>query len=423
MSLIQKKNIDDIDCSTAFWSNIIIGAICYIIFYLLSPLIAEFFHLPILKSIIRISALGLLIGSFTIVQTTLFNKRVDFRTTSAIRFVSNIAAGILCIILAYNGVGVWSLVIQGLTAGMITTILLWTFSSWRPALKFSWSSFKDLFSFGGRILGTRLLETLSGQFSSFIIGKAFSPTQLGYYQKGAAYARLLSTSLSSALFGVSFPVMSKIEDESTLTHVYRRYIKVTSMIIFFLMLLLFALGRPIIVILYSAKWEPSAAMMQIVVLALMFEHIIGINNSIFNVKGRGDILLRLQIIKTIIFLGLILLSIRFGVYGVCFAEVIYYQIAMWLCGRETKRLIGYGYVNQMHDILPYFLMSLISVMPALIFVLFTLSNYVIVSCGSILSIITYITILYFKRDPVFMQYFWNNDRIRTIRGKLMFCDK
>jgi len=423
MSLIQKKDINDVDCSTAFWSNIIVGAICYIFFFFLAPLIADFFKIPLLKSIIRVSALGLLIGSFTVVQTTLFNKCVDFRTTSTIKFVSNLVAGITCILLAYNGLGVWSLVIQGLAACIFSTILLWTFSSWRPKLYFSWISFNNLFSFGGRILGTRLLETLSGQFSSFVIGKAFSPVQLGYYQKGAAYARLLSTSLSSALFGVLFPVMSKIENKETLTFVYRKYIQVTSMVIFFLMLLLFALGRPIIVILYTVKWEPSAAMMQIVVIALMFDHIIGINNSIFNVKGRGDILLRLQVIKTITFLGLILLSIQFGVYGVCFAEVIYYQIAMIICGRETKRLIGYGYLDQMNDVLPYIVMSSVSVIPAFILVQSSLSNVVIVFCGSIISIITYIIILYLKKDQIFMQYIWSNNTVKSIIAKFNFYNK
>lgn len=415
MSLIHKKDITDVDCSTAFWSNVVAGCIIYVIFFFTAPLIADFFDMPILIGIIRISAIGLLIGSFTVVQTTLFNKRVDFRTTSVIRFGSNVIAGILCIFLAYQGLGAWSLVLQGLTGGVLTTLLLWKYSKWRPSFTFSWASFSEMFSFGGRILGTRLLECLSGQSTSFVLGKKFSPSDLGYYEKGAAYARLISTSLSNALFGVSFPVLTKVEDQSTLVILYRKYLKVTSMAIFFLMLLLFSLGRPVIIFLYTSKWEFSAILMQIVIWALMFSHIIGINNSIFNVKGRSDILLKLQIYKTVIQISLLIISIPFGIYAVCFAEVFYYQFAMMLCGHETKKIIGYGYKDQLRDLMPYLILSIISVIPAFALSFSTLPNIAIIMLGGLLSLFIYIILLYIKKDPIFIQYFWNNTKVKKIR--------
>ena len=418
MSLIHKREITDVDCSTAFWTNVVAGILIYIIFFFTAPLIAVFFNISILTDIIRVSAIGLFIGSFTVVQTTLFNKRVDFRTTSVIRFTSSVFAGIFCIFLAYKGFGAWSLVLQGLTAGIISTVLLWYFSSWRPAFVFSWVSFRELFSFGGRILGTRLLECISGQSTSFVLGKKFSPSDLGYYEKGASYARLVSTSLSNALFGVSFPVLTKVDNPDTLVVIYRKYMKVTSMGIFFLMLLLFALGRPIIVFLYSSKWEFSAVLMQIVIWALMFSHIIGINNSLFNVKGRSDILLKLQIYKTVIQLSLLILAIPFGIYAVCFAEVIYYQIAIALCGHETKKIIGYGYIDQIKDLAPYLFLSILSVVPAILLTFTTLPNIVIILLGGIVSIIIYVLLLYLKKDQIFIQYFWDNTKIKAIRSRL-----
>ena len=415
MSLIHKREISNVDCSTAFWSNVIAGAIIYLSFYFTAPLIAELFDLPILIDIIRVSAIGLLIGSFTVVQNTLFNKRVDFRTTAVIRLISNITAGLLCIYLAYQGFGAWSLVLQGLTGGFITTLLLWKYSNWRPSLIFSWDSFRELFSFGGKILGTRLLECVSGQSTSFVLGKNFSPSDLGFYEKGASYARLVSTSLSTALFGVSFPVLTKVEDQGVLIVLYRKYLKVTSMAIFFLMLLLFSLGRPIIIILYTSRWEFSSVLMQIVIWALMFNHIIGINNSIFNVKGRSDILMKLQFYKTIIQVSLLVIAIPFGIYTVCFAEVIYYQFALILCGHETKKIIGYGYIDQMKDIMPYLLLSIISVIPAFVFSLSSLPNIAIIICGGSVSLFLYLLLLYIKKDPIFIQYIWNNSKIQRLR--------
>ena len=418
MSLIQKKDMSDLDCSTAFWSNIIVGIFFFLTFELSSPLIASFFNISVLTDIIRVSAIGLLIGSFTVVQTTLFTKRVDFRTISIIRFSSSISAGLLCVFLAYKGLGLWSLVIQGLTSGLIRSVLLWIVSKWRPKFEFSWQSFKMMFSFGGRILGTRLLDSLSGQASAFVLGKAFSPRDLGYYQKGAAFSRLLSTSMSGALFSVSFPVLTKTQDDETLLYIYRRYIKVASMVIFFMMLLLCVLARPMIIFLYTDKWEMSAILMQIVILGLMFDHIIGLNQTIFNVKGRGDILLRLQIAKTAMSLTLLCLLFKFGIYGVCVAEALFYQFAIAMCGYQTKKIIGYGYFSQMKDILPYLLMSGIAVSPAFVLTYTALSNLAVLLIGGITSILFYISILIFRKDPIFLQYVWNDTRIIKMRTKL-----
>jgi len=422
MSLIQKKITNDVDCSTAFWSNIIVGIACFSVFYFTAPLIAEFFNIDILTSIIRLSALGLLVGSFTVVQTTLFNKRVDFKTTSLIRLIANIIAGATCVYFAYKGAGVWSLIIQGLTSTIITTILLWSVSSWRPLFIFSWNSFRELFGFGGKILGTRLLDCCSGQGAAFVLGKFFSPGDLGYYQKGVAYARLLSSTLANALFGVSFPVLAKIDDEEKLIYIFRQYLRITSMSIFFFMLLLFILAHPIIILLYTSKWSMSANLMQISIWALMFDPIVGINNSIFNVKRRGDILLKLQIYKTLILLTLIILSIPFGVYAVCFAEVIYYQIAIFLCGYQTKKIINYGYKEQIKDIMPYLFIAVISVTPAFLFTLTSLPNILIIFLGGISSGIMYLVLLYKKKDSVFIQYIWNNSEICKYRSKILKRD-
>lgn len=417
MSLIQKKELSDVDCSTAFWTNLVVGIFIFSLFELLSPQLAAFFNIPILTDIIRVAAIGLLVGSVTVVQYTLYNKRVDFRTTSIIRLVSSLSGGILCIFLAYIGFGVWSLVIQGLSAGIIRSILLWAFSKWRPQFVFSWDSFKEMFSFGGRILGTRLLETLSGQASAFVLGKVFSPKDLGYYQKGAAFSRLLSTSMSGALFNVSFPVLAKVDNDETLLYLYRRYIKFTSMIIFFFMLLLCVLAHPLMVFLYTEKWDMSASLMQIVIFGLMFDHLIGLNNNIFNVKGRGDVLLKLQIAKTIILLALVCLSIQFGVYGVCIAEALYYQFAIALCSIQTKKVIGYGYLSQIKDILPYLFMSLLSVVPALAMTFTSLPNLWVILIGGVVSLTTYIFILSIRKDEIFMQYVWSDVRVQNLRNK------
>lgn len=416
MAIVHKKDLTSEDCSTAFWYNIFLGVLFYALFYFTSPLFAAFFNIPLLKSILRVTALGLVIGAFTTVQRTLFIKKVDFKTVSLISLSSNVLSGGIGIILAYLGFGVWSLVIMGLANGTFNTICLWFFSKWRPQFLFLKKSFSSMFSYGNKILGTRLIETTRQEASSFIIGKFFNAMALGLFTKGVSNSKVLSTNISDVLCNVTFPVLSKIQDDDKyLISVYHRMIRLSSMVIFFLMLLLAALAHPIIIFLYSAKWEGAVIFMQLISFSLMFEHINSINNNIFNVKGRSDILFKLEIVKCIIFLSFLLLSTRFGIIALCIAMIIYTQVAIILNTWQTKKLLNFGYWEQMKDFLPYIFMSAISILPAYILTFSRLSNIVMIILGLILSLVLYICILLFVKDEVFVQYIWNHQVVLRIR--------
>ena len=416
MAIVHKQDLTPEDCSTAFWYNMLLGIIFYALFYVTSPFFAGFFNIPELRDILRVTALGLIIGALTTVQRTLFVKQVDFKTISLINLACNILSGATGIVLAYLDYGIWALVWMGLTSGILNTTCLWYFSKWHPQFIFSQKSFTNMFSYGNKILGTRLLDTIRQEASSFIIGKFFHAKTLGLFTKGVGISKILSTNISDVLCGVSFPVLAKIQDDDIyLISVYHRMIRLSSMIIFFLMLLLAALAHPIIIFLYSEKWEGAVIFMQLISFSLMFEHINSINNNIFNVKGRSDILFRLEIVKCVIFLSLLLLSTRFGVVTLCIAMIIYTQIAIILNTWQTKKLLNFGYGNQIKGFVPYLLMSAISVLPAYLITLSELHNIVMIILGSIISIIFYISLLYFIKDDVFYQYIWNHQIVIKLR--------
>ena len=322
--------------------------------------------------------------------------------------------------MAYTGHGVWSLVYQGLVASILRSFLLWYFSKWRPLLAFSKKSFNEMFSYGSKILAASLLTTLYFQGEKFAIGKFYSPRDLGLYTKGTNEASLFSSNITTTLQSVTFPILAKIQDDDErLVDVYKKYIKFTSMIIFFLMFLLVVLAKPLILFLYTAKWSGAILFLQIVCFAFMFNHITRINLNLYYVKGRSDIVLRLEVIKRIISFSILFASIPLGVLAICLSRVVYTQIALFINIYYTGKLYHYGYFKQWEDFGRYFVMAAISVTPALLLSYLDLPNLAFLIIGAILSLTIYMSILFVTKDVIFHEYVWREItvRINTLKSK------
>lgn len=417
-ALIQKKNLNDKDCSTAFYFNIVIGIIAYLILFLCAPWIASFFNIPILKDVTRVVALNVLIGAFTSVQQALYRKRVDFKTTAVVSIIATLLSGTISIYLAYNEYGVWSLVYQHLIASIVTSILLWVFSKWKPSLVFSWQSFREMFSYGSKLLGASLLGIIYFHGEKLAIGKFYSTQDLGLYTKGTGLSSQASSTLTGILSSVTFPILAQIQDDNQrLIDVYKKYIRLTSLVILFVMLLLAALSKPIILFLYGAKWTGAIVFLQIICLAMMFDHITSINLNIFYVKGRSDIVLKLEIIKRIISIGILVAAIPLGVLAICISRVIYAQIALYINIFYTGKLFDYGYLKQWKDFGGYLFFSIISVLPAFILTFFNISNIIVLIIGILLSVILYVSILTISRDAIFKEYIVNEIKRRINKNR------
>ena len=225
-ALIRKKIVTDADNSTVFYFNILVGFLTYGILFWSAPIIADFFSTPILVEVIRVISVMLIFNSLTVVQVANLTRNIDFKTQSKASFTSSIISGILGIFLAYRGYGVWALVYQSVSAALVNMVLLWIYSQWRPKLLFSWLSFKELFGFGGKILLSGLLHTIYVQLTTLVIGKFYNSKSLGLYTRGERFASFPSTNLSSVIQRVTYPLLSKFQDDYTaLISLYRKYIK------------------------------------------------------------------------------------------------------------------------------------------------------------------------------------------------------
>ena len=364
-ALIRKKDCTDEDFSTAFYFNIAVGIVCYLILFLAAPLIADFFDTPILRDIVRVLSINLFLNSLSIVQTAKLTAAVDFKSQAKVSLVATIVSGCVGLVMAYSGFGVWSLVYQSVSLSLVRTILFWIITKWKPLRTFSKQSFKYLFGFGSKILSASLLHTIYVNLTTILIGKFYTSKDLGYYTRGEGLANLPSSNLTNILQGVTYPILAKIQDDDErLISVYRKYIRITSMVIFFGMFLMAALSKPLILTLLTDKWANSIIYLQIFCFAYMFDHINQLNLNILYVKGRSDLVLRLEIIKKTISISMIVAAIPFGVLAICIARALYTQIAVIINTYYTGKLFGLGYFAQVKDFIKYIIYSLIAVLPA-----------------------------------------------------------
>lgn len=394
-ALIRKNDCTDTDYSTAFYFNIIVGLVCCLLLWIASPFIADFFNTPILKDLVKVMSLNMFISSFAIVHGAKLTHSVDFKSQAAVNLITAILSGSLGILMAYNGLGVWSLVFQQLIATGMRVILLYIVTKWLPKLEFSKDSFKYLFNFGSKILTASLLHTVYANITTMIIGKFYSANDLGYYSRGKSLATYPSTNITGILQSVTYPVLSKIQDDDEhLIQSYRKLISMTSLVIFFGMFLLAALAKPLIITLLTDKWLDAVIYLQVFCFAYMFDHICALNLNILYVKGYSNLVLKLEVLKKAISISMIIAAIPFGVLAICVASALYTQIAVVINTYYTGKLFGLGYVKQVKDFSKYLICSIIAVVPAFLIALIDIHHVVQLIAGCAFACLIYYMLLH-----------------------------
>lgn len=405
-ALVRKLDRTEYDLNTVFYFNVVASIVCYGILFFIAPAVATFFHQPILKDILRVISVNLVIQSFNSVQLALFQANIDFKAIAKCSLASSIISGIFGIVLAYLGYGVWALVYQQICATVVKTITIWYFSNWRPKWMYSWKSFHTLFAYGSKLLASGLLHTIYVNLTTLFIGRFYSAKALGFYSRGDQFPTLICSNTTGVLQRVTFPIFAKLQnDDKKLVEVYRKYICITSMGLFFLLFLLSAISKPLIVLLLGSKWEYAAIYCQILCFAWMFDHICVINLNLLQVKGRSDLFLRLEIIKKTISFAILCAAVPFGVMAICVSRIIYTQIALIINTYYTGKLFGLGYFLQLKDFGKYFILSLLAVLPAFFISKSSWHPLLIIVVEIIISLCIYMWVLKKNKDVYFRELF------------------
>jgi len=352
-ALIRKQNRTEVDFSTVFYFNIIVGLFFYFLLFFTSPYIARFFDALVLESLIKVLALNIIINSLIVVQRAKLTVNIDFKTQTKASLLAVIVSGIIGIGMAYKGFGVWALAVQSIIGAAIVMVILWTYSRWRPQKVFSMSSFKEMFSFGSKLLISSLIDSIYTNMYTFVIGKKFSTTDLGYYTRADGFAQFPSSNLTSVLQRVTFPVLSSIQsDDEIMKDTYRRFLRLSAFVVFPLMIGLLAVADPLIRLLLTDKWANVILLLQILCLSQMWYPIHSINTNLLQVKGRSDLFLRIEIIKKVIGVAILCVTLPIGVAAMCWGMVASSLIALFINTYYTGKMIQVGYLTQMKDLLP-----------------------------------------------------------------------
>lgn len=358
-ALIRKQNCTDADYSTVFYFNLVVGVLFFGILYSSAPAIAGFFKEPELVQVVRVMALVLIVDSLSIIQRTILTKRIDFKTQTKVSLVASIGSGIIAIVMAFQGYGVWSLVVQRLSRQALNSLFLWIWNNWLPKLIFSLASFKELFGFGSKLLLSGLLDTIYQNIYYLIIGKFFSAQALGYYTKASDFKNVPSQGLNTVISRVSYPVLSSIQDDKPrLKQNYQRLIRSTMFITLILMLGLAAVAEPMIIVLIGEKWRPSIIYLQLLCFSGMMYPLQALNLNMLQVSGRSDLFLRLEIIKKILAIPVIFIGIYFGITAMILGMIVNSQIAYFLNSYWSGKFVNYPTKEQILNILPSFLLAL-----------------------------------------------------------------
>ena len=359
-AIIRKQDRTEVDMSTVYYFNVAVAVIFYAILWLLSPYIAQFYNIPLLEIITKISATTLIISSLSGVHGAKLSIAIDFKTTAKISVTCTIATGLVGLYMAYNGYGVWALVAQGIVGSILRTILLWICVKWIPRLIFSIKSFKELFAFGSRLLASGLLDTLYRNIYTIAIGKLFSPTSLGVYSRADGLAQYPSSNITGVLQSVTYPVLSSIQnDDERLSNGYRRVLRMSAFIIFPAMIGLAAVADPFIRLILTDKWDGAIFYLQILCFAMMWFPIHAINLNLLIVKGRSDYFFRLEVLKKVVGVLILCATIPLGLVAMCYGRIVGSIICLAINTYYTRKLIDYGFRHQISDLLHILVHSLV----------------------------------------------------------------
>lgn len=359
-ALVQRKEIDNKDYSTVFFYSIAFSVVIYGILFFSAPHIATFYNSPILIQIVRVLGLTVIIGSINGVQRSYVQKTMQFRRFFVSTLWGKGISAIVGISLAYAGYGVWALVGQQLSMTITDTIVLWITVKWRPQLTFSIRRMKEMFSYGWKLLCSSLIDTIYSNIYSLVIGKTYSTSDLGFYNRGKQFPMLIINNINTSIQSVLFPVLSEAQDEKKrLKSMVRRSIVTSTFLIFPAMAGLAAIAEPLTVTLLTEKWLPAVPFIQFCCFTYAFWPIHTANLQAINAVGRSDITLKLEIIKKIIGVVVLVLTLPHGLMVMMIARCGVAILSTFINAYPNKKLLGYSYLEQIKDMAPSIIISLV----------------------------------------------------------------
>lgn len=401
-ALIQKKEADSLDFSSVLYLSLSISVIIYVILFFLSPFIADFFNDKRLSLLMRVLAVSLIIGAFNSVQLSVLTRNMQFRKLFIANLLGMIVSAVVSIVMAMNGFGVWSIVIQYLINRLVVTLALFALVRWMPKLEFSWIRIKSLFSFGWKCMTTNFLSTIVTDIYIAVVGKFYPKSQLGVYDTGNKIPATISETFSSSLGNVLFPAFSKLQNDiPQLRAIVAKSNKISSFLIAPIMFAIIASAHPIISILLTDKWIGAVPFLQMACLLYALYPLHIANISAISAIGRSDVTLKCEIQKKIVDLSFLALMVNFSIYWVALGRVLTSFVSLWINMRPNKKFLQYDVWQQIVDIIPTFIIAVVMCASMFLVDLFELSIVIELTTKILIGLIVYLLLSYmFNRQTM-----------------------
>lgn len=355
-ALIRKTDCTENDLVTAFYYNIAMAGLCYFALYISAPFVADFYQQAELQTVLRILGLAVLINAFTLIPRVKLNVAMEFKTQAKISVLSALISGPVAIVLAIYGLGVWALVVQTLLNASCATLLFNLFAPWLPRGHITKQAFNYLFGYGSKLLLSGLLDVTYNNLYQIIIGKKFSPIEVGQFSQANQLTSLPAMTLTSIIQRVTFPLFSQMQDEpDRIANCYRQTLKLSALVIFPLIVALGLIAKPLLTSLLGEQWQGAAALLTVLCFGYMLYPIHSLNLNLLQVTGRSDLFLKLEVMKKAIGLIVLLLSIPYGVLAMCLGFTLTSYLALILNTYFTAKLTQLSQWQQCKDILPIWL--------------------------------------------------------------------
>ncbi len=367
-ALIQKKDADDTDFSSVFYFNMAMCIILYATLYLLAPYIAKFYNNSDLISVVRVLGLTLIISGLKNVQQAYVSREMLFKKFFYATLWGTLVSAIVGVGLAYAGAGIWALVAQNLTNTFIDTLILWITVKWRPRRKFSITRLRKLLAYGWKLLVGGLVGTISDNLRQLMIGKLYTSSDLAYYNKGDQMPSIVNGTVNATIDSVIFPVLSKAQDDkAAVKNMTRRAIVSSTYIMAPIFIGLACCSETLVRLLLTEKWMPCVPYLRIFCITYLFYPIHTANLNAIMAMGRSDIDLKIEIVKKILEVLLLVIVMKHGVMAIAYSLVLTSLINQVINALPNKQLIGYSYFEQIKDILPELILACI--MGAVVYVI------------------------------------------------------
>lgn len=398
-ALIRKQDRTNEDICTVFWFNVAMSLVLSSALFLAAPWFAWFFDQPALTDLTRVSALMMFLNSTVSVHMTLYQARRDFKTPAIVSMCVSLVAMPFTIWAAYAGWSYWAPMLQGVITGILTLLIIWIVSPWKPKFIFYTSSFKEFFRFGVNLAMTGMLTQFYQEIRSFIIGKFYSPAQLAYFSRAQHICSMPLNMITSTLNPVTYPIFATLQhDHAKLIHVYRQYTRMISLVVVWGLITLAANSSAFIVFLYGETWSTASVYAQILCFGWMLNPLLGLNMNLCTIQGRTDLNLKFEFILRVVSIAVMVWCAFYSVKALCYAAAFSSFFGLTISSIIVTRISELRIMHLVADFLPYLALAILANIPAYLINQQSWPALYRLAAGCSSSLVIYLLILWIKQD-------------------------